>query len=157
MTVTAIIILLALGILLMIAEVLVVPGVGFVGIIGFVLLLVSVYLAYDKDTTTGHLILAGASVSSIGILILSLRAKTWERVSLKTTLTGKSNPHNYQEEFKIGDTGKTTSRLNPIGKARINNQVIEVKSFSDFIDQGASIEIVDIEGNKITVKTHTNE
>ena len=92
MTLTAILIILFLAILLMIAEVLVVPGVGFVGIFGFLLLLFSVYLAYERSMNTGHLVLAVGAFSSVGILILSLRAKTWERVSLKTTLRFNSMP-----------------------------------------------------------------
>lgn len=96
--------------------------------------------------------MAVGAFSSVGILILSLRAKTWERVSLKTTLTGRSNSDNYEELFQVGEIGKTTSRLNPVGKARINNKLVEVTSFSEFVDQNVEIEIVQIEGNKIIVK-----
>jgi membrane-bound ClpP family serine protease len=152
MTLTAILIILFLAILLMIAEVLVVPGVGFVGIFGFLLLLFSVYLAYERSMNTGHLVLAVGAFSSVGILILSLRAKTWERVSLKTTLAGRSNSDNYEELFQVGEIGKTTSRLNPVGNARIKNKLVEVTSFSEFVDQNVEIEIVQIEANKIIVK-----
>jgi membrane-bound ClpP family serine protease len=151
MTLTAVIILLVMGILLMIAEVMVIPGVGFVGILGFLLLVLAVYFGYEISNTTGHIVLISAGVSSVGIL--SLRSKTWDRVALKTQLKGKSNPYNYEELFKIGQKGKTSSRLNPIGKAIFDDKVVEVKSYSDFVDSNQEIEIVNIEGNKIIVKT----
>lgn len=153
MTLTAVIILLVMGILLMIAEVMVIPGVGFVGIMGFLLLVLAVYFGYEISNTTGHIVLISAGVSSVGILVLSLRSKTWDRVALKTQLKAKSNPDNYEELFKIGQKGKTSSRLNPIGKAIFDDKVVEVKSYSDFVDSDQEIEIVNIEGNKIIVKT----
>ena len=155
MTLTAVILLLIFGILLMIAEVLVIPGVGFVGIIGFILLAIAIYFGYEISENTGHAVLGVGAVSSIGILVLSLRAKTWDRLSLKSELKGKSNPDKYEDIFKVGDKGKSTTRLNPIGKALIADRVVEVKSYSDFIDENKEIEIIKLEGNKITVKSKT--
>jgi len=157
MTLTAVIILLLMGLLLMIAEVMVIPGVGFVGIFGFLLLILAVYFAYEIDNNTGHIVLISGSISSIGILFLSLRANTWDRVALKTILKGKSNPNNYSELFSVGQKGKTTSRLNLVGKAIFGESVVEVKSYSDFVDNNVDIEIVKIEGTKITVKKVNNE
>lgn len=153
MTLTAVIFLLIFGILLMIAEVLVIPGVGFVGIIGFILLAIAIYFGYEISENTGHVVLGVGAVSSIGILVLSLRAKTWDRFSLKSELKGKSNPDKYEDIFKVGDKGKSTTRLNPIGKALIADRVVEVKSYSEFIDENKEIEIIKLEGNKITVKS----
>ena len=153
MTLTAVILLLIFGILLMIAEVLVIPGVGFVGIIGFILLAIAIYFGYEISENTGHVVLGVGAVSSIGILVLSLRAKTWDRFSLKSELKGKSNPDKYEDIFKVGDKGKSTTRLNPIGKALIADRVVEVKSYSEFIDENKEIEIIKLEGNKITVKS----
>ena len=153
MTLTAVILLLIFGILLMIAEVLVIPGVGFVGIIGFILLAIAIYFGYEISENTGHVVFGVGAVSSIGILVLSLRAKTWDRLSLKSELKGKSNPDKYEDIFKVGDKGKSTTRLNPIGKALIADRVVEVKSYSDFIDENKEIEIIKLGGNKITVKS----
>ena len=55
------------------------------------------------------------------------------------------NDINYEELFKIGQKGKTSSRLNPIGKAIFDDKVVEVKSYSDFVDSNQEIEIVNIE------------
>lgn len=153
MTLTAVIILLTMGIILMIAEVLVIPGVGLAGILGFILLVLAVYFGYEISLNAGHTVLGIAGVSSVGILLLSLRAKTWDRLSLKTQLKGKSNPDNYQELFQVGQIGISTSRLNPVGKAVFNDYSAEVTSYSGFIDSGKEIEIFKIEKNKIIVKS----
>ena len=57
--------------------------------------------------------------------------------------------------MKIGDTGKTISRLNPMGKALINSILVEVQATEDFIDEEKEITIEKIHQNKIFVKLKT--
>ena len=52
---------------------------------------------------------------------------------------------------KIGDSGKTISRLNPMGKAFINNLQVEVHAQDDFIDQDKDIIVIKVQHNKIFV------
>ena len=56
------------------------------------------------------------------------------------------------DKVKPGDTGQTTTRLAPVGKALINSHEFEVTSISDLIERGAAIEVVEVSKNKITVK-----
>ena len=153
MTITGILILVAIGILLMLLEVFVIPGIGIAGIAGLLLLLVSIYLSYKISLNYGHMVLGGTVIASILLTIISLRAKTWERVSLKKSLTGKVN---IVTGIKIGDKGIAISRLNPIGKARINDQLLEVKTTGDFIAENTSLSVHKIDGNSIIVKPITS-
>lgn len=136
----------------MLAEILVIPGIGVAGILGIILLVLAIYFAYSLNTVTGNWVLTGSILSSTALLILSLRAKTWEKVSLKTNVTGKSKSNFLTENFKIGDKGLTTSRLTPIGNAKINGNIVEVSARTEFIETNTEIEIVKIEKSKITVK-----
>jgi len=154
MTLTIILLLILLGILLMLAEIFVIPGVGVVGIIGFVLMAVGVYLSYSFGTTTGHITLAATAVVSTGLLVIAFQSKTWDRLAVKSQLTGKVNVLD-AEQVKVGDVGLTVSRLAPMGKVKINDHYVEAKSFSTFIDESTPVEVVKVERSKIIVKIKT--
>ena len=149
---TVIIILILVGILMLLLEVLVIPGSGVAGIIGFALMVAGIWMAYSKQGITAGNITLGITlgVNLIG-LILALRSKTWNKVMLKTQIDSKARTVPL-EELKPGDKGRTISRCAPMGKAMFNDKFYEVSAFSEFIDQEQDIEIVKISGNKIFVK-----
>ncbi|PCJ79809.1 MAG: hypothetical protein COA57_15370 [Flavobacteriales bacterium] len=151
MTLTGIILIIVIGIIFVLIEILVIPGVGVVGIIGVILMAVGVYFAYKIDAMSGHITLAGSMLVSSGLLALSLRAKTWEKISLKEELTGKVNTLD-ENSVKAGDIGIASSRLAPIGKAMINGHYFEVKSYVGFIDESTEIVVLKVEGKNIIVK-----
>lgn len=141
-----------LGIILIILEILVVPGVGIVGIGGLVSLGIAVWLAYDNLTPMyGHLTLIVSSLALLIILIFALRADTWKRVSLKTAIQSKAEKSN-NLQIKVGDTGVCVSRLAPIGKVLINGEFYEAESKNLFIDQNKEVEVIKILNNKLIVK-----
>ena len=150
MTLTIAILLLLVAIALMLIEIFLVPGVGIPGIAGLILLVASIYIAYQIDTTSGYYTLAASVVISIGLMLLAFRAKTWSRVSVNSEI--KARLIYPTDTLKIGDKGNTISRLNPIGNIRVNDQKFEASSIGDFIDANTPIEITNIEGNKVTVK-----
>ncbi len=149
---TVIIILILVGILMLLLEILVIPGSGVAGIIGFALMVAGIWLAYSRQGVTAGNITLGITlgVNLIG-LILALRSKTWNKVMLKTQINSKAKTIPL-EELKPGDKGRTVSRCAPMGKALFNDRFYEVSAFSEFIDQEQDIEIVKISGNKIFVK-----
>ena len=132
-------------------EIFVLPGLGAAGIVGAVLMLAGIFFAYRIDNTTGHLIFAGSFLASMGLIALALRAKTWDRVMLKTEISGKVNVHE-GNEIKPGDKGITVSRLAPMGKVKINEQFVEASAHGDFINENTIVEVIKLDGNKIIVK-----
>jgi membrane-bound ClpP family serine protease len=150
MSASIVILLLVIAIGLVMIEIFLVPGVGIPGIAGAVLMLISLYLAYDVGTTFGHYTLAGTVVASAGLIALAFRSKTWDKLSLKSGIDGRVT--NTGLGLQVGDQGSTSSRLNPIGKARFGDRFVEVSSKGAYIDAQSRIEIVNIEGNKIIVK-----
>ena len=141
-----------IGLIFLVLEVLVIPGVGIAGIIGFILIAVGVWQAYaGYGMVAGHLLLAGTFILTVLTLILSLRGKTWRKLALSTQINSKVNVIDH-DLIKTGDTGKTVSRLAPMGKAQINGEFYEVSTNGDFIDQQTEIVVEKIEYNKIIVK-----
>ncbi len=145
--------LLLLGILLILLEILFVPGTTIVGVGGVILLGIGIYLAYDfLGSTAGHLSLASSVAVVFLSLIVLLKGKTWQRMALDTKVEGKGVE--LLENFvSVGDRGKTISRLNPIGKALFADKILEVSTTGDFVDEDSIIEVVKVEQNKIKVKT----
>ena len=89
MTLTVAILLLLVAIALMLIEIFLVPGVGIPGIAGLILLVASIYIAYQIDTTSGYYTLAASVVISIGLMLLAFRAKTWSRVSVNSEIKAR--------------------------------------------------------------------
>jgi len=54
--------------------------------------------------------------------------------------------------IKIGDIGKTSSRLAPMGKVRINGAVIEAKTNDEFIDQGVEVVVLEVFNTNVLVE-----
>lgn len=145
--------LLLLGILLLLLEILFVPGTTIVGVGGVILLGIGIYLAYAYlGSTFGHISLA----SSVAVVFLSLgvllKGKTWQRLALDTNITSKGVDQ-VETLVAVGDRGKTITRLNPMGKAMFGDLILEVATSDEFVDSDQEIEVVKVEQNKIKVKT----
>jgi len=153
---TVIIVLILIGLLMMILEILVIPGSGFAGILGFILMAAGVWLAYTRQgVTAGHITLASTIAVNLVGLILTLRSKTWKRATLKAVNSGKVNEID-EGKLTVGEKGITISRCAPMGKAMFNNVYYEVNTLSEFIDENEKVEIIRISGNKIFIKKIKN-
>jgi membrane-bound ClpP family serine protease len=149
---TAVITLLILGVLLLLIEVIFVPGTTIVGIGGVILLVIGVYLAYDTiGEVAGHLSIASALLAILLSLGVLLKGRTWERMALDSQLNehvdSRTGP-----VVAVGDLGVTDSRLNPVGKAIFGENVLEVHSSGAFIDEGTSVEVTHVSTGRISVR-----
>ncbi|MCF6172112.1 MAG: hypothetical protein L3J66_14165 [Bacteroidales bacterium] len=149
---SVIIILILVGLALLVLEILVVPGTGVAGIVGFVAMAAGIWIAYTRQgVQAGHITLAvTVGVNIIG-LVLALRSKTWKKAMLSTSINSKVNTID-KAGLKVGDRGTTIGRCAPMGKAVFNDKFYEVSAMEEFVDPETEIEIVKIAGNKIFVK-----
>lgn len=140
------------GLLLLVLEVLVIPGVGVVGFFGFALIVYSLYASFaDHGTTAGVVATISTLFASVLVIWISLRSRTWRKISLETNIQSKVNLIN-EQEIHVGDKGKTIGRIAPMGKALINGKYFEVKSGGAFIDPEKEITVSRIDGNHVYVK-----
>ena len=148
-----IIIIILLGIILFVIEFLLVPGITVAGIGGLILTVLGVYKAFnDFGTTTGAWFLIGTLLLSVFVIAFSLRAKTWRKLMLKTNNDSTVDTDITEDQLKVGDRGETITRLAPMGKILVNDIVREVKSIEGYIDEHTDIEVVSVEGTRISVK-----
>ena len=146
--------LILIGILLILVEFLLAPGITIAGIGGLLLIGFGVYLAYSnfENIIIGHLVLSGSIVATLIALYFSLRSKTWKKFMLDSKIEGNVNTMVYEEKIKPGDIGKALTRLNPIGKVMVNDIVLEGKSNIGFIDENSEIVVIKVEKRNIIVK-----
>lgn len=140
------------GILLMLIEMLLTPGVGIAGILSLGAFGASVWYAFNSfGYTVGWVLLVVVTLILVVMMLFILRSGTWKKLSLKTEIDSSVNDE--FEHLKVGDTGVAQTRLAPLGTARFGNVSCEVKSFNNnMVAAGTSIEVIAIENNRVEVK-----
>lgn len=146
-----IITLILVGLVLIFAEILLIPGVGIAGILGLVSMGGSCFYAFNQlGTTTGAIVTAVNAVLIVALTVWVLRAKTWKRFTLNTNIDSKAV--SADGVLTVGERGKTVTRLAPMGMVRFDDDSVEVKALEGMIDPGVEVEIVMIEDNKVYVR-----
>jgi membrane-bound ClpP family serine protease len=152
MTLFAIVLLILLGLVLLLIEFAVIPGVTIAGIGGFLLLAASVYIAFtEMGTVAGFITLAVVLIASPILIYYFFKSKSGKKMIFDSEIDGKLENF-LPGKFKVGDVGKTIGRLAPMGKIRVNGEVVEAQSTGAFIDHQTDIRILKIQLNKIIVE-----
>ncbi|MBO6515804.1 MAG: nodulation protein NfeD [Bacteroidia bacterium] len=155
------ILLFIVGIVLIGFEVFVIPGFGVAGITGILLTVGSLVLSlirnvdFDFSTTTEDDISAALLMVFIALVGFILGAflfgrgmmssPLFKRLVLSDTLKdAKAGVHipTDQSTNMVGKKGKAHTSIRPMGKAKIDGVIMDVKSMGDFIDEGANVRIV---------------
>lgn len=149
-----IIVLILVGLVLIFAEILLIPGIGVAGVLGLLSMGGSCFYAFNQlGTNAGVIVTIVNAALIVALTIWVLRAKTWKRFTLNTNIDSKAIDL-FEDKLSVGDRGRTLSRLSPMGSAKIMDEVYEVKALEGMIDSGVEIEVVLIEDNKIYVKPY---
>ena len=147
-----IIVLIALGLLFLVAELLLLAGSTIGGALSLVCYGSAIYMSYyDYGVTTGTVIVAVIILLSLVATVISLRAKTWQRLSLKQEIDSASMEMP-EQCLKIGDCGISVSRLSPMGKVEIDGRIYEAKSVDAYVEPKSEIEVVGFENFNVIVK-----
>jgi len=154
MSLGLIIFLIFLGLLLFIIEFVFIPGVTIAGIGGAVCLITGIVFAFISfGTATGLTVLGATLAVMVVTTYFMLKAETWKKFMLKTTLDSKVDTVGAGEgKVKPGDRGVTVTRLVPGGKVLVNGEYFEAKSVDILIDPRQEIEVIRIDDNKLIVK-----
>lgn len=163
----------ALGIVFLAMEFFVLPGFGIAGVAGFVCIGIGMILSFQdfvipdptlpwqQDILTGNII--RVLVSFVAAFVASLLFLRYLFPKLGTVVEGPylgatlAESHADSEEVKsvtIGDTGNARTFLRPAGKVEIGKDVIDAVTEGEFLEQGTSVIVSEIKGNRIIVKRH---
>ncbi len=144
--------LLIIGLILLLVEILFIPGTTIVGAFGLLVsIAVIIYAFLSYDVQTAWLITGIAAVLNIGVIIYGFNSGVWNKFSLKSSIRGGTFDGR-TDGFQVGMPGKALSDLKPFGKGVFGEQIVEIKSEGGFIGVNSDITIIKIENNKIIVK-----
>ncbi|RIW17376.1 nodulation protein NfeD [Algoriphagus lacus] len=144
--------LLIIGLILLLVEILFIPGTTVVGIFGLAVSLAGVAYAFASfDFQTALWITAIAAVLNLVTVWYGFSSGVWKKFSLKSSMQGGAFDGR-TDGVSVGMNGKAVSDIKPFGKAAFGELVLEVKSEEGFIEVGKEVSIIKIENNKILVK-----
>ena len=143
--------LLLIGLILLLIEILFIPGTTVVGIFGFLVSGAGIFFAFLNFEYSVALGITGISlVINFGAVWYGFSAGVWKKFSLKSTQSGGAFDGR-TDGLEIGMKGFAVSDIKPYGKASFNELWVEVKSESGFIEVNSPVTIIKIENNKISV------
>jgi len=159
------IILFIIGLILLAAEIFVIPGFGVAGIGGILLILISLFLSLTpsgpffnfESISLAFVQLAGALAAAF-ILILVLakflpKSRSFSKLILDESEKSEKGFVSYPSEKNlIGAEGIALTTLRPAGTAEINGKRVDVITDSEYVQQGSRIIVERVEGIKVVVK-----
>lgn len=152
----AVISLILVGIVLVIVEIVFVPGTTIVGIVGFGMMVGGVVMSFNYfGHSTGYTVAASTVVATGVVLFWSLRTKPWRKLSLKTAIDSRVN-EGALENLKVGEEGIAVSSLRPSGKAEIGGKMYEVTTLGNFANAGTPVKVIRIASHQIIVEPKPN-
>lgn len=143
--------LIILGVLLLLGELLIFTGTGISGILSAISYIAAAFLAWEEYSWTGLIIVLVIiiAVSALAALFC-MRSRTWQRLKLSSKIDSVSQQAP-EAQLTVGMTGRTITRLAPMGKVEIEGQTYEARS-NDFVDPNEAVEVVGFENFTVLVR-----
>lgn len=151
--IVVVIALIVLGILFLLIEIFLLPGVSIAAVAGTLFTIGGIVYAYMFiGNTAGTISLIAAALLLSVTFIWLVKSKALQKIGLKTNIE-ETVDNSDLKTLQPGDRGTAISRLNPIGKVIINDVMVEGKSFDgEFIDEESQIEVIQIGTYHVIVK-----
>jgi membrane-bound serine protease (ClpP class) len=156
--------LVGVGLLLLAIELFVIPGFGITGVLGIVAILAGLVLSLLGAGATAASVVSAAARVALSLLIAVAASVALLRVLPRlpvgrqlildtglTTLTGYASAPASDRQW-LGTRGTAASPLRPAGIAELAGTRVDVVSQGEWIDTGAPIEVIRVEGNRIVVR-----
>jgi len=152
------------GVLLLLIEMIVIPGFGIAGIGGIIMIVFGLYRLLLPDVPVGEevadMAMYGLTIGIIGgliglVLLFKLMTKTkfWKKLA---TPDVQDHERGYDTslglENKVGQVGVADSDLHPSGWMTIDDERIFVVSDGTFIEEREKVKIIKVDGNRVVVR-----
>ncbi|MBN1350736.1 hypothetical protein JXJ21_15065 [candidate division KSB1 bacterium] len=147
--------LIVFGFLLILMEIFLVPGFNIFGVIGFILIVAGIILAYKNlPIEYAHIILVGSLIFSVIFVRILVKTNAWKRIVLETKQVREEGfeSQDASERTLLGKEGVSLSVLRPSGSAMIEGKKYDVITEGGFLEKNTRLKIVQVDGNRIVVK-----
>lgn len=170
--------LLALGFVLLMVEIFVIPGFGVAGFGGIVCILAGLFgmlvknapdeIPWPDSDYAWSVFTDGLSAFALGFLLFMVlafilgkyldRLPFLQRLVLKTANIGEklsisrtSEPPDVENPVNIGQSGEVVSALRPAGRAKFGGSIIDVVADGAYIETGKTVKVLEVHGNRVVV------
>ena len=146
-----VVILLVLGVVLLLLET-ILPGMV-AGLVGIGCLLGGIVAGYSEfGVPTGHYLFAGVIVGLVGGFALWAKYFPESRVASVFISKREVGTVGAEQPQLLNQTGSAFTDLRPSGTAVINGRRVDVVTEGPFIERGAPVKVVAIEGLRVVVR-----
>lgn len=158
------VLLIGIGLILLVVEIFLLPGFGLFGALGIAALLGGLGLSLVGAGATWAVVLYAvgqviaavllAVVLALALLRVVPRLPFGRKLILDTELpTAEGYASQPESDSRwLGARGTAASTLRPAGIAHLDRERVDVVTDGEFIEAGASIEVLRVEGNRIVVR-----
>ncbi|HEY7519898.1 MAG TPA: NfeD family protein [Methylomirabilota bacterium] len=158
------ILLVGLGLLLLAVELFVTPGFGVIGVLGIGALIAGLTLSLIGAGATGAIVIGAVARVAVSLLVALMASIVLLRflpklpfgrqLILETGLAADTGYASAPESDRqwLGTQGTAVSPLRPAGIADIDGKRVDVVSQGEWIDAGAPIDVIRVDGNRIVVR-----
>jgi len=162
-------ILFTLGVVLLLVELLIIPGFGITGLLGLAFIFISLVGAMVRIVPGGPMLPAWGDLeipimktaialvgTGAGVLLIGKflpKSRLFGRLTLSAA-TSAATGYTASPDTSawIGKKGLTLTDLHPVGAARIDGQRLDVVTSGEYINEGESVIITEAHGNRLVVK-----
>lgn len=152
MTAIIIVTVLVLGLILLFAEVAIVPGFGVAGILGLLALGAGAVAAWTELGSFWGGLTIGVSLLAAGFMLFWLpKSRAARRMVLEHSQAEATSQ--IDRSPLLGRRGQTVTPLRPIGRARFGSDEVDVMTEGEYIDSDQEVEVMAVEGPRVVVRT----
>jgi membrane-bound serine protease (ClpP class) len=143
------------GIVLLVIEFML-PTLGILGVVGFVMILSALILAASNVTVGVLSLVSGLVLAGIILWILikffGLKA-SWNKIVLSAKQTNEAGYVSSRDRSELlGQEGVTITQLRPSGFAKFGDRKEDVVSEGEIIPLGVKVKVIAVEGAKVVVR-----
>ncbi|MCK5557514.1 MAG: hypothetical protein KAJ01_04010, partial [Candidatus Hydrogenedentes bacterium] len=168
---------LALGVILILLEIFVIPGFGVAGIAGVLLCVIGLLamivpnapnkLPIPSNSMDWDMFSSGLLALSLGFVASLIAAAilsrylpriplfTRNKLILAPAAAADDDPRSEASpmlNIRVGQTGETESMLRPVGVVRFGDDLLDAVSEGEIIEQGRTVRVLHRDGNRIVVE-----
>jgi len=151
---TAAILLLLLGLGLIVAEVLF-PSFGVLSVLATAALVGAIALAFQESSQAGVQVLVATALLVPAVIVLGFklfpRSPFGKRMVAGGLSFGSTPTLDPRDLELVGAEGTVEAACRPAGMARLAGRRVDVVTRGDWIESGARVRVVEVQGNRVVV------
>lgn len=130
---------------------------GAAAMAGMVAVLAGLFFTFGGNVEALYILMGAILMATVAAYFLIghlSRSRLWDKITLKSQLTGKEGFHASTQTLApfVGKRGTALSVLRPAGKVEIEGHILDAVSVGNFIDQGAVIVVKKAENSYLVVE-----